>query len=485
MMIPGKISGFLSGVINQLIDCARSSRIASSATIKANVTPHGTTLELTDKMDSARFKPFHLSVSGDDIRVEVGNWTRLGTKLSLTPDADKTFYTISSPGNPASGNFASSTTYYVYLQLEHSTSAKDPALNPDEVNVYADTAAPADTATLAGNKIMVLGTATTDTDGVFKQPNQSWTGGHIDDIAVVPDANSQYNADPDFRYDSISYRTSGALHEDNLQLHDWDNPTPAGGFDEDNDLMMFQDVSEDNKPLSYIKPDDMVVGTAKSAYEADRPSGDWDDGDWEGQMMEWHGNYTNPATAGGAPSYTALMGYWTGGADPASGWYQATAADIIGNNTFWPNTTIQNPNDKTYETTGAMHANDIYVQDRTANHWGDNEIDIDVTSACDWDIGGALDFLVAGNLDIATTSGYMVLNSGDYATIQATNDVNIDGDDVNFLVNTNLTINSNTGQSGTLTLDDGANWRITLTFTHGILTGQTTGASSSATASWA
>jgi hypothetical protein len=42
----------------------------------------------------------------------------------------------------------------------------------------------------------------------------------------------------------------------------------------------------------------------------------------------------------------------------------------------------------------------------------------------------------------------------------------------------------NQGLSGTLTLDDGANWRITLTFSGGILTGQTTGASTSAAATW-
>jgi hypothetical protein len=41
------------------------------------------------------------------------------------------------------------------------------------------------------------------------------------------------------------------------------------------------------------------------------------------------------------------------------------------------------------------------------------------------------------------------------------------------------------GLTGVLTLDDGANWRITLTFTDGILTAKTTGASTSATASWA
>jgi len=41
-----------------------------------------------------------------------------------------------------------------------------------------------------------------------------------------------------------------------------------------------------------------------------------------------------------------------------------------------------------------------------------------------------------------------------------------------------------TGISGTLTIDDGANWNVALTFSAGILTGQTIGASSGATATW-
>jgi hypothetical protein len=40
------------------------------------------------------------------------------------------------------------------------------------------------------------------------------------------------------------------------------------------------------------------------------------------------------------------------------------------------------------------------------------------------------------------------------------------------------------GESGTLILDDGANWRVTLVFSGGVLTSVTTAASSGATASW-
>ena len=40
------------------------------------------------------------------------------------------------------------------------------------------------------------------------------------------------------------------------------------------------------------------------------------------------------------------------------------------------------------------------------------------------------------------------------------------------------------GLTGTLELDDGANWNATLTFKNGLLVGQTTGASSAATATW-
>jgi hypothetical protein len=56
-----------------------------------------------------------------------------------------------------------------------------------------------------------------------------------------------------------------------------------------------------------------------------------------------------------------------------------------------------------------------------------------------------------------------------------------DGD---FKITNDFYANNNQGLTGTLTLDDGSNWRITLTFTGGILTGQTTGASSAAAATW-
>jgi hypothetical protein len=49
---------------------------------------------------------------------------------------------------------------------------------------------------------------------------------------------------------------------------------------------------------------------------------------------------------------------------------------------------------------------------------------------------------------------------------------------------TGFDCNGSAGQTTTLTLDDGANWRITATFTGGILTGHTTAASSGATATW-
>lgn len=50
--------------------------------------------------------------------------------------------------------------------------------------------------------------------------------------------------------------------------------------------------------------------------------------------------------------------------------------------------------------------------------------------------------------------------------------------------NTAFNLNGTDGITSTLTLDDGANWRITMTFTGGILTAKTTGASVAATATW-
>jgi hypothetical protein len=50
--------------------------------------------------------------------------------------------------------------------------------------------------------------------------------------------------------------------------------------------------------------------------------------------------------------------------------------------------------------------------------------------------------------------------------------------------NTAFNLNGTDGITSTLTLDDGANWRVTMTFTGGILTAKTTAASSGATATW-
>lgn len=76
--------------------------------------------------------------------------------------------------------------------------------------------------------------------------------------------------------------------------------------------------------------------------------------------------------------------------------------------------------------------------------------------------------LGSGNMGFGTASPQEDVHAAD--TVRADTAFNLNGTD---------------GLSGTLTLDDGANWRVTLTFAGGILTGQTTGASSAAAATWA
>ena len=82
---------------------------------------------------------------------------------------------------------------------------------------------------------------------------------------------------------------------------------------------------------------------------------------------------------------------------------------------------------------------------------------------------------------------YMPLSTADTGITFDSNDLVLattTSGDVNLAPNGNLQVNGTNGLSGTLTLDDGANWRVTLTFTKGVLTGQTTGASSGATGTW-
>jgi hypothetical protein len=72
-------------------------------------------------------------------------------------------------------------------------------------------------------------------------------------------------------------------------------------------------------------------------------------------------------------------------------------------------------------------------------------------------------------------------DANDTASFDGLSEYRFDG---KVRANTIFNANGSDGLTGTLTLDDGANWRITLTFTGGILTAQTTGASVAALAQW-
>ena len=201
---------------------------------------------------------------------------------------------------------------------------------------------------------------------------------------------------------------------------------------------------------------------------------------------------------------------------------------------------------KSYYTSGDVAANYFYVQDDLSNVWSSSGFDVvasdDVSITATNDIaltwGAASAWACNGNLTITQTSanikiessaeGANVFSIGDttglgqikfetsdgsssLASIDllddsltctsygdtvlqtksaSTSDCYIgtaafDWDDVFIYLSGDLKINGSAGLSGTLTVDDGVNWNFTLTFTHGILTGQTTGATTStAGASW-
>lgn len=250
--LPQKISGYRSGVINGILQYLEEGIIAESSDHRIEKTPTGVVLHNIDKPQDILDFPFKLFADGKTIRVTQGSWTRNGTKVSLAPDTDKTFYSITDPVG-ADTEFQADTTYSVYLGLSSST--RDAALQPDAVNVYAGESMPTDEPS-SGNYYWLLGTVYCDDNSKLYQPNQVWTGGDIDDVSYICDADSTIDSDPDFRYHSIEMSPRDDTHYGTLQLYDWDDQTPqtpvAG------DLFMFQDVNtDDNKYLRYVALEDL------------------------------------------------------------------------------------------------------------------------------------------------------------------------------------------------------------------------------------
>jgi hypothetical protein len=175
--------------------------------------------------------PYKLTYDTDEIRVRQGRYTRNGITLTLETDVDEDYKSITAP--VGGGAFLADTDYYVYLQLERNVGAENPHLLPDTLGVYADTALPVDTDCVTGNKIWLIGFASTDSAGEITSVTQYWWGGDIDNIAIVPDSDLNPSVTPSIStiaLQSTSTNEAGLFGSRSELLEDGSGWTATNGF---------------------------------------------------------------------------------------------------------------------------------------------------------------------------------------------------------------------------------------------------------------
>jgi len=294
--------------------------------------------QLIDQLDGTSF-------------VYLGAWSRRGKKVSITLDLDKGYQTITSYG----------TEDYIYLELERefvllTNADEDPALAPFKVTIKSSITDPEPGDT--NNVIRVIGKFT---GSVWKQ---FWTG-DIDDFAIIPDSDSAFDvtnppeAFIDRKYNSLQYADRGGLHRQTLQLFDWDThpdvtPTLA-------DVLLWQD-DDVNKTLKY--------GTLQGVQ--DLFASNIVDIDFINEIIS-----IIDATPGLGATWSAIIQHHE--IDSITGSTTGDFADGGGElcedhdprYLRYSGATV--PEDKTFHTTGEIHANVLaYVVDPVNNRWGDD-----------------------------------------------------------------------------------------------------------------
>lgn len=177
------------------------------------------------------------SAGPTSVRVHLGKWTRNGTAVSLTCDGGESFKTLT-------GFSAASTTYYVYLQLQHS-GALDPALSPDTLVAAQNTTLPSDD---RDNVYCILGAVVTNSDSQIAAITQ-WHSGDVDDDATVP------NADSNVGNTAKGLEWNASTGE--LQDYAWDDAASNGSLDGVDDLLLARD--NDGPTKVYLNAADFVT----------------------------------------------------------------------------------------------------------------------------------------------------------------------------------------------------------------------------------
>ena len=200
----------------------------------------------------------------------------MGTKTTSAVDSGEEYLSLTALDD--SSPFGASASYIVYAQLEHSTSASDPALAPNTLGLYVGTALPDDATSPSRNVAWQIGTATTNSASEISGVTQRWHGGDIDDVAYVPDSDSPYTVDPtdtDIKKNrSVQFVPLRGVYTGDLQAYQFDahSTYPINSYtllgdaiDEYEILVRYRD-EDDQATLRYADLSAFNAFSAKTAF---------------------------------------------------------------------------------------------------------------------------------------------------------------------------------------------------------------------------
>ena len=312
--------------------------------------------------------PFRIAVTNTEIRITQGTWTRLGIPLALAPDAGETYKSLTTLAD--SSPFGADATYVVYLALENATS--DPALVPSAINVYAAATLPADTSEAGGNIYCQLGTVDTNSDSQLILAHQDRTGGDKDDVALVPDSDSFYDAAGAKRNYSVQFHPDAGRHQGNLQDYGWHNAESYTDYNYDQDMLLLREVvdeggADEHYRKRYVLPEEMKVGEAEYAEEAGHATTADDVSNFD-HDLEYHNDYSLDGEKSEGRIATCLSGAnWT--------WKDGSYFD----DRWWANLTAGGVDDQDYSTSGAVTAGSFNID--ASNVWDETQLLVDVSTS--------------------------------------------------------------------------------------------------------
>ena len=427
-MLPKKIGGYRSSVINALIQYLQDGVIVESSDHRIEKTSGGLVLHNIEKPADVVDFPFRISTGGVSIRVRQGSVTRNDSRLTLAVDSGKDWKTLTTDKD--GGAFTANTTYIVYVALERNDNQYHPGLAPDQISVYAVdsvTGIPSGSPVTA-NEYIRLGTIATDANTKFKQPVQEWWGGDIDDVVYVPDSNNPYDAaasspyttPAEYRFNSLELSPRANRHFRDLQIYNWDSPNVVTLATDD--YFMFQDTSDNNKSLQYITAQGFLDWIEENLDLSDSVNGGGI-GDWLHESSNWKNYHTNDNFTDIGDGWAALGTGKSGGNTDHddSYWHAYNDGSAIGGHDAFIDT-------KDYRTTGDVWAAELHLSadgSTDSQYWTAAAFLANVTGAFNLTAGATSDWNITGALTLDTTTNMDLTSSGGSVGINADGNINL------------------------------------------------------------